>query len=146
MVKMTKTYSIKPTEVSRKWLLIDAGQLPLGRTAVIIAKYLTGKHKPSYTPHIDGGDYVVVINAAQVPVTGNKEIAKKYYRHSGYPGSISDLTLGEIRAKNPERLITSAVQGMLPKNKLMTERLKRLKVFAGSEHSHAPQKPQKVKE
>lgn len=143
---MKKTYSIKPTEVSRKWLLVDASQLPLGRTAVIIAKYLIGKHKPSYTPHIDGGDYVVVINAAQVPVTGNKEIAKKYYRHSGYPGSISELSLGQIRTKNPERLITSAVQGMVPKNKLMTERLKRMKVFAGSDHVHAPQNPQKVKE
>lgn len=125
--------------------MIDASEAPLGRVAVIIAKYLNGKYKPSYTPHIDGGDYVVVINAAKVVVTGDKENAKIYYRHSGYPGGIKSLSLGEVRAKSPEKLIINAVKGMLPKNKLTAERLGRLKVFADADHSHTAQTPQKVK-
>lgn len=139
-----KTYSQKPSEVTRSWILIDAAEAPLGRTATEISKYLIGKHKPSYTPHIDGGDYVVVINAASAPVTGNKEIAKKYYRHSGFPGGIRDARLEEVREKFPERIIEMAVKGMLPKNKLSAERLTRLRVFAGAEHDHTAQKPQKV--
>ena len=141
---MTKTYSQKPTEVSRRWVLIDAKDLPLGRLSTEIAKYLIGKYKPTYTPHIDGGDYVVVINAAEVPVTGNKEDDKIYYRHSGYPGGIKDATLGEIRKKYPERLIQNAVKGMLPKNKLSPERMNRLKVFAGNDHAHTAQTPEKL--
>jgi large subunit ribosomal protein L13 len=140
----TKTYSQKPSEVSRRWILIDASSAPLGRVATEIAKYLIGKYKPTYTPHIDGGDYVVVINAEKAVVTGDKERAKVYYRHSGFPGGIKDARLEEVREKFPERIIENAVKGMLPKNKLSPDRMARLKVFVGQEHSHAAQKPQKV--
>lgn len=139
-----KTYSQKPSEVTRRWVLIDASEAPLGRVATKIAEYLIGKYKPDYTPHIDGGDYVVVINAAQTVVTGNKETGKIYYRHTGFPGGIKDATLAEVREKFPERIIENAVKGMLPKNKLAAERMKRLKIFAGNEHAHAAQSPEKV--
>ena len=139
-----KTYSQKPSEITRRWILIDAAEAPVGRIATQIARYLTGKYKPSYTPHMDGGDYVVVINAASSVFTGNKENDKKYYRHSGFPGGIKDATVAEVREKFPERLIEAAVKGMLPKNKLSDERMKRLRVFAGSEHTHTAQTPEKV--
>jgi len=139
-----KTYSQKPSEVTRKWLLVDASEAPLGRIATQIATYLTGKYKPSYTPHIDGGDYVIVINAKDAVVTGDKEKSKIYYRHSGFPGGIKDARLEEVREKYPERIIEAAVKGMLPKNKLSAERMKRLRIFAGSEHTHAAQSPEKV--
>ncbi|MFZ1361188.1 MAG: 50S ribosomal protein L13 [Candidatus Saccharimonadales bacterium] len=139
-----KTYSQKPSEVTRRWIVIDAASAPLGRLSTEIAKYLIGKYKPSYTPHIDGGDYVVVINAKDVPVTGHKETDKIYYRHSGFPGGIKDATLAEVREKFPERIIENAVKGMLPKNKLAAERMKRLRVFAGSDHTHTAQTPEKV--
>lgn len=139
-----KTYSQKPAEVSRRWILIDASEAPLGRVATTIAKYLIGKYKPTYTPHVDGGDYVVVINAKGTVVTGEKETDKIYYRHSGFPGGIKDAQLKEVREKFPERIIEAAVRGMLPKNKLSPERMARLKVFAGSEHAHTAQKPEKV--
>jgi len=139
-----KTYSQKPSEVSRRWILIDASEAPLGRVATQIATYLSGKYKPSFTPHIDGGDYVVVINAKNVVVTGNKETAKIYYRHSGFPGGIKDASLAEVREKFPERIVENAVRGMLPKNKLSPERMKRLKIFAGNEHAHTAQTPEKV--
>jgi len=139
-----KTYSQKPSEVSRRWILIDASEAPVGRIATQIATYLTGKYKPTFTAHIDGGDYVVVINAAQAVFTGNKENDKKYYRHSGFPGGIKDATVAEVREKFPERLIEAAVKGMLPKNKLSDERMKRLRVFAGAEHTHTAQTPEKV--
>ncbi len=139
-----KTYSLKAAEVTRKWVLVDAGEAPLGRVAVTIAKYLTGKYKPSYTPHIDGGDYVVVINADKLVATGNKEFDKKYYRHTGYPGGIKEATLAELREKDSTKVIITAVKGMLPKNKLQAERLKRLKVYKDEAHSHAAQKPVKV--
>ena len=139
-----KTYSQKPSEVTRRWILIDASSAPLGRVSTEIAKYLIGKYKPNFTPHIDGGDYVVVINAKNVVVTGDKETGKVYYRHSGFPGGIKDATLKEVREKFPERIIENAVKGMLPKNKLAAERLKRLKIFAGSEHAHTAQTPEKV--
>jgi large subunit ribosomal protein L13 len=109
-----------------------------------IAKYLIGKYKPTYTPHIDAGDYVVVINAEKVVVTGNKELGKIYYHHSGFPGGMSDATLGEVRAKFPERIIQESVKGMIPRNKLAAERLKRLRVFAGEAHTHTAQSPEKV--
>lgn len=141
---MTKTYSQKPSEVTRRWILIDAASAPLGRVSTEIAKYLIGKYKPTYTPHIDGGDYVVVINAEKAVVTGDKERAKVYYRHSGFPGGIKDARLEEVREKFPERIIENAVKGMLPKNKLSPDRMARLKVFVGSEHTHAAQKPEKV--
>lgn len=139
-----KTFSQKPAEVERRWILIDATDAPLGRVATQIAKYLIGKYKPTYTPHVDGGDYVVVINAAQTVVTGEKETDKIYYRHSGFPGGIKDAQLKEVREKFPERIIEAAVKGMLPKNKLSPERMARLRVFPGAEHTHAAQKPEKV--
>lgn len=139
-----KTYSQKPSEVSRRWVLIDASTAPLGRVATEISKYLIGKYKPTYTPHIDGGDYVVVINAEKAVVTGDKERQKVYYRHSGFPGGIKEARLEEVREKFPERIIEAAVKGMLPKNKLSDERMKRLKVFVGSEHAHTAQTPEKV--
>jgi large subunit ribosomal protein L13 len=139
-----KTYSQKPTEVTRRWILIDAKDAPLGRLSTEISKYLIGKYKPSYTPHIDGGDYVVVINAAETVVTGNKEDDKIYYRHSGFPGGIKDASLKEVREKFPERIIEMAVRGMLPKNKLSPDRMQRLKVFPGAEHAHTAQQPEKV--
>ena len=139
-----KTYSQKPSEVVRNWHLIDASEMPLGRLSAIIAKLLIGKDKPTYTPHIDGGDYVVVINAKDVPVTGGKELQKIYYRHSGFPGGIKDARLEEVREKFPERIIEHSVKGMLPKNKLQADRMARLKVFAGSEHAHTAQTPKKV--
>lgn len=139
-----KTYSQKPADVARRWILIDASEASLGRVATVIATYLTGKYKPTFTPHTDGGDYVVVINAKDTVVTGNKEIAKKYYRHSGFPGGIKDASVQQIREKFPERLITEAVKGMLPKNKLQDARLGRLRVFSGAEHTHTAQTPEKV--
>lgn len=139
-----QTYSQKPTEVTRRWILIDASSAPLGRVATTISKYLIGKYKPTYTAHIDAGDYVVVINAAQVVVTGEKETDKKYYHHSGYPGGIRDESLSELRTKYPERIVIEAVKGMIPKNKLASDRLGRLRVFAGNEHTHGPQTPEKV--
>ncbi len=139
-----KTYSQKPSEVTRQWLLVDASEAPLGRVATQIARLLTGKDKPTYTPHIDSGDYVVVINAQAAVVTGNKETAKVYYHHTGFPGGIKDARLEEVREKFPERIIENAVKGMLPKNKLQAERMKRLRVFAGSNHTHTAQSPKKV--
>jgi len=140
----TKTLSQKPSEVTRRWVLVDASTAPLGRVATQIAKHLIGKYKPTYTPHIDGGDYVVVINAADVKVTGKKESDKMYHRHSGFPGGITSESVAERREKYPERIIEAAVKGMLPRNKLADERLKRLRVFAGSEHTHTAQTPEKV--
>jgi large subunit ribosomal protein L13 len=139
-----KTYSQKITEVTRRWVIIDASKAPLGRTATLIATHLTGKYKPTFTPHTDGGDYVVVINAKETLVTGDKELQKKYYRHSGFPGGIRDARLEEVREKFPERIIEAAVKGMLPKNKLAADRMQRLRVFPGAEHDHAAQKPQRI--
>ena len=139
-----KTYSQKPSEVNRRWILIDASTAPLGRVANVVAKYLIGKYKPTYTPHIDAGDYVVVINASKTVVTGNKELDKKYYRHSGFPGGIKEASLAELRTKSPERIIEEAVKGMIPRNKLAAVRLKRLKIFAGESHDHTAQTPEKV--
>ena len=140
-----KTYSQKGSEISRQWWLIDASSMPLGKLAVVIADKLMGKSKVTYTPHIDNGDYVVVINAKDLVVTGDKMVQKKYYRHSGYPGGIKELKLKEVIEKDPSRAIIEAVKGMLPKNKLAEERLKRLSVFAGSEHAHAAQNPKEIK-
>ncbi len=143
-LKHTKTFSQKPADVTRRWILIDAESAPLGRVSTEVAKYLIGKYKPTYTPHVDGGDYVVVINAEKAVVTGAKETDKIYYRHSGFPGGIKDATLAEVRAKFPTRIIEHAVAGMIPKNKLAPERMKRLKIYAGAEHNHAAQTPEKV--
>ena len=141
---MNKTYSQKPSEVSRRWILIDAKDAPLGRVATTVATYLTGKYKPSFTPHVDGGDYVIVINAKEAVATGNKEEDKVYYRHSGFPGGIKSATLKEVREKAPEFIIENAIKGMIPHNKLAKERMARLKIFAGENHSHEAQKPEKV--
>lgn len=140
-----KTYSQKTAEIKREWWLIDASSMPLGKLAVVIADKLMGKSKVTYTPHIDNGDYVVVINAKNVAVTGNKMVDKKYYRHSGYPGGLKELKLEEVLEKDPSRVISEAVKGMLPKNKLAAERLKRLRVFADAEHTHAAQNPKEIK-
>lgn len=139
-----KTFSQRTEDVSRTWYLIDAADAPMGRVATEIARLLIGKSKPTYTPHVDNGDYVVVINAAKTVVTGDKETGKIYYRHSGYPGGIRDATVKEVREKYPERLIEAAVKGMIPKNKLASGRMNRLRIFAGEEHTHTAQTPKKV--
>lgn len=137
-----RTYSAKPTEVERKWYVIDASEAPIGRVATQIATLLTGKGKPMFTKHIDCGDFVVVINAANVYVTGNKLDTRSYYRHSGHPGGLKEATMREAMEKDPTKPIFAAVRGMLPVNKLRDGRLERLKIYAGSEHNHAAQKPE----
>ena len=139
-----KTYSQKAKEIKREWRTIDASALPLGKLAVVIADKLMGKSKITYTPHIDNGDYVVVTNAKNLVVTGEKMVQKKYYRHSGYPGGIKELSLKEVIEKDPSRAIREAVKGMLPKNKLAADRLARLRVFDGEEHAHTAQQPQNI--
>ena len=140
-----KTYSQKGSEVKREWWIIDASTMPLGKLAVIIADKLMGKSKVTYTPHIDNGDYVVVINAKDITVTGDKLVQKKYYRHSGYPGGLTELKLEEVIEKDPSKVIHAAVKGMLPKNKLAADRLKRLRVFDTAEHAHTAQNPKEIK-
>ena len=140
-----KTYSQKSSEISREWYLIDASQLPLGKLAVVIADKLMGKSKVTYTPHTDNGDYVVVINAKNLKVTGNKMTDKMYYRHSGFPGGIKALKLEEVIEKDPSYAISEAVKGMLPKNKLAADRLARLRIFEGAEHTHTAQNPKEIK-
>ena len=139
-----KTFSQKPSDVTRRWILIDAKDATLGRVSTEIAKYLIGKYKPTYTPHVDGGDYVVVVNAKELVVTGAKETDKMYYRHSGFPGGLKEAQLKELREKSPESIIQEAVKGMLPKNKLAAGRMARLRIFAGSEHDHTAQTPEKI--
>lgn len=138
-----KTYSAKPEDVTRAWHVVDATEAPLGRVATVVATLLTGKGKPSFTKHIDCGDFVVVINAADLVVTGDKKLKKVYYKHSHYPGGLKEKTLQEQLDQDPTEVIFKAVRGMLPVNKLRDGRLARLKIYAGSEHQHAPQKPQK---
>ena len=140
-----KTYSQKGSEIKREWWVIDAQSMPLGKLAVVIADKLMGKSKVTYTPHIDNGDYVVVINAKNLVVTGDKMVDKKYYRHSGFPGGLTELKLEEVIEKDPSVAIMAAVKGMLPKNKLAAERLKRLRVFDGAEHTHTAQNPKEIK-
>ncbi|HOR23341.1 50S ribosomal protein L13 [Candidatus Saccharibacteria bacterium] len=139
-----KTFSAKPSDVVREWYIIDASEKPLGRLSTQIARLLMGKHKPLYTAHIDCGDSVVVINSDKMIVTGNKLQSKKYYRHSHYPGGLKSATLEEMMAKDSTEIIKLAVKGMLPKNKLLKERLKRLRVFKDAVHNHEAQKPKKV--
>jgi large subunit ribosomal protein L13 len=138
------TYSAKPADVSRKWYVLDASEAPLGRIATRAATLLTGKEKPMFTKHIDTGDYVIVINASQTVVTGKKNTDKMYYRHSNYPGGLTELTFDEVMAKDPTKAIFLAIRGMLPVNKLRDERLKRLKIYAGPEHNHEAQKPEAI--
>lgn len=136
-----KTYSAKPLEVERKWYLIDAEGKTLGRLASLVANLLRGKHKPQYTPHIDTGDFVVIVNAEKIQVTGKKETDKKYYRHSGFPGGLKVTSFKELMEKNPVAAIEKAVKGMLPHNTLGQEQFNKLKVYAGNEHPHEAQKP-----
>lgn len=136
-----KTYSAKPSDVTRTWYVIDASEAPLGRISTKAATLLTGKGKPQFTQHIDCGDFVIVINADKLVVTGNKMLDKKYYRHSGYPGGIREASLAEKMEKDSTTVVLQAIRGMLPVNKLRDGRLARLKIYAGSEHNHAAQKP-----
>jgi len=141
---MNKTFSLKAADVTHKWIIVDAAGVPLGRLASFVAQRLSGKYKPTFTPSMDDGDNVVVINADQLVVTGDKENAKIYYRHSGFPGGIKERTLKEVRELNSAKIIEAAVKGMLPKNKLSPERMKRLRVFTGEEHGHTAQQPVKM--
>ena len=138
----TSTVSAKPAEVQRDWYVVDATDKTLGRLASEIAKRLKGKHKPIYTQHVDTGDCIVVINAAKVRITGNKLNGKMYHKHTGYIGNLKSTSLGEMLAKHPERVLETAVKGMLPKNPLGRAMFRKLKVYAGPEHNHAAQQPQ----
>jgi len=136
-----KTFSAKPAEVKRDWYVIDAEGQTLGRLATEIARRLRGKHKPEYTPHVDTGDYIIVVNAEKIGVTGNKENDKIYHHHTGYIGSLKSVSLGKLRKTFPDRIINKAVEGMLPKNPLGRAMFKKLKVYAGSAHDHQAQQP-----
>lgn len=142
---MTTTFATKENR-QRDWFVVDAEGKNLGRLATRIADTLRGKRKPTYTPHIDTGDFVVVVNAEKIVVTGNKLQDKRYYRHSGYPGGIRSRTLGEMLDRRPEEVIRNAVKGMLPRNRLARAQLRKLKVYAGPEHPHAAQQPQPLDE
>ncbi|MRS12681.1 MAG: 50S ribosomal protein L13 [Actinobacteria bacterium] len=139
-----KTYYAKPGEVEREWLLVDATDVPLGRLASEVASILKGKRKPQYTPNVDTGDFVIVVNASKVKLTGNKLADKKKYRHSGYPGGLKETPISEMLAKRPERVIEGAVKGMLPKNTLGRAMGKKLKVYGGAEHPHEAQSPRQI--
>ncbi len=139
-----KTYSAKPSDINHEWFIVDAENKVLGRLASDIAQILRGKHKPIFTPHMDTGDYVVIINAEKVRVTGKKEQMKSYFRHTEYPGGTKITMLKNMREKHPERIITNAVKGMLPHTKLGRKIIKKLKVYAGSEHPHEAQNPKKL--
>ncbi len=139
-----KTYSAKPTEVTRQWYIIDAGEAPLGRVATQVAILLTGKSKTQFTKHIDCGDFVIVINAKDTKVTGDKLDKKMYYKHSGHPSGLKEATLREKMEKDPTFAITKAVRGMLPVNRLRDDRLLRLKVYVDDDHKHAAQKPKLI--
>ena len=138
------TYSAKPTDVIRKWYVLDASEAPLGRVATKAATLLTGKEKPMFTKHIDTGDFVIIINADQTIVTGKKDTDKIYYRHSNYPGGLTELSFNEVMEKDSTKPLFRAIRGMLPVNKLRDERLKRLKIYGGPEHNHAAQKPESI--
>ncbi|MFT3875556.1 MAG: 50S ribosomal protein L13 [Propioniciclava sp.] len=136
------TYSPKPGEITRNWHVIDASDVVLGRLAVTAATLLRGKHKPVFAPHVDTGDFVVVVNASKIALTGNKATTKMAYRHSGRPGGLRAVSYGDLLATDPRKAVEAAVWGMLPKNKLSRQQLKKLKVYAGPEHPHAAQQPQ----
>jgi large subunit ribosomal protein L13 len=137
-----KTYVATPDSRERNWLVVDASGKTLGRLATQIADVLRGKRKPEYTPHVDVGDFVIVVNAERVSVSGNKRQEKRYYRHSGYPGGLRSRTLEEMLARRPEEVIRLAVKGMLPRNRLGRAQLRKLKIYAGPDHPHAAQKPE----
>ena len=137
-----KTYVVKEADIQRKWILVDASGQTLGRLASEIAKRLRGKHKPTYSPHLDGGDYVVVINAEKIAVSGRKMDQKMYYRHTGYPGGIRETNLRGLLERHPTHALKFAVRGMLPKNRLGRRMIKKLKIYAGPEHPHQAQQPE----
>ncbi|MDE0061523.1 MAG: 50S ribosomal protein L13 [Gammaproteobacteria bacterium] len=139
-----KTVSMRAQDVERSWYVVDAENRTLGRLASAVAHRLRGKHKPEYTPHVDTGDYIIVVNAAKVRVTGNKETGKVYHRHSGYPGGIRSTSLNRLRQTHPERIIEKAVKGMLPRNPLGRAMFRKLKVYAGPDHPHAAQQPHPI--
>lgn len=139
-----KTYSAKPSDVTRKWYVLDASEAPLGRVATKAATLLTGKGKPQFTHHIDCGDFVIITNAANLQVTGNKMEAKMYYRHSGFPGGLKETSLRDVMEKDPTRAVYEAIRGMLPANKLRDDRLQRLKIYVDAEHKHQAQTPEKL--
>jgi large subunit ribosomal protein L13 len=136
-----KTFSAKPHEVRRDWFVVDATDKVLGRVATEVARRLRGKHKPEFTPHVDTGDYIVVVNVEKLRVTGNKAEDKKYYRHSGYPGGIYETNFTKLQQRHPDRVLQKAVKGMLPKGPLGYAMIKKLKVYAGNEHPHSAQQP-----
>ena len=137
-----KTFTAKPESVTRDWFVVDAAGKTLGRLSTEIASRLRGKHKPEYTPHVDTGDYIIVVNADKVTVTGNKAKNKKYYSHSGFPGGIKEITFEKLLEKKPEMVLETAIKGMLPKGPLGRAMFRKLKVYAGAEHQHAAQQPQ----
>lgn len=139
-----RTFSAKPETVKRDWYVVDAAGKTLGRLSTEIARRLRGKHKAEYTPHVDTGDYIVVVNAEKIAVTGNKEADKTYYHHTGYPGGIRGITLGKLREKAPERILHNAVKGMIPSNPLGRACLRKLKIFVGPEHTHQAQQPKEL--
>lgn len=142
MNNSNKTYTPKPGEVTRDWWVVDAADLPLGRLSSEIARIIRGKHKPTFAPHVDGGDFVIVVNADKVAVSSGKSQDKIYYRHSGFPGGLKAESFEALRRRRPEAIVERAVRGMLPKNKLGRKMATKLKVYAGPEHPHAAQKPQ----
>lgn len=137
-----KTYTVKASEIERGWYVVDAQGRVLGRLASEVARILRGKHKPTYSPHLDVGDYVIVVNAEKVRLTGKKADQKEYFRHSGYMGGEKLIPFRRLQARHPDRVIRLAVKGMLPKNKLGRQMLRKLKVYAGPDHPHAPQRPE----
>lgn len=138
---MIRTYSPKVSEIEHKWYVLDATGVPLGRLSTLAARLLTGKHKPGYAPHLDTGDFVIVVNAEKAILTGKKEEQKVYYRHTGRPGSLRSETAGHLRQRRPSQLVERSVWGMLPKNRLGRAQLRKLKVYAGGEHPHQAQQP-----
>ena len=142
---MNKTYSPKASEIERRWYVVDAAEIPLGRLSTAVARLLTGKHKPQYAPHVDTGDFVIVVNAGKTALTGRKEEQKIYYRHSMYPGGLKAESAAHLRQRLPARLVERAVWGMLPKNRLGRRQLRKLKVYAGPDHPHQAQKPTVLK-
>jgi large subunit ribosomal protein L13 len=139
-----KTYSAKPSEITREWLVVDANDVVLGRLATEVAKILRGKHKPTYTPHMDTGDFVVVINAAKIRLTGKKMEQKIYYSHSGYLGGLKSQPVADLLVKKPEEAVYAAIKGMIPHNKLGRAMLKKLKVYSGDKHPHEAQQPREL--
>lgn len=139
-----RTFTPKPADIKREWFVVDAAGMTLGRLATVVASTLRGKTKPYYAPHLDTGDFVIVVNAEKIEVTGKKETQKVYYRHSGYPGGLRGVPVKEMRATFPDRILRNAVKGMLPRTQLGEDQIKKLKIYAGAEHPHAAQQPRQL--